>query len=126
MRRASLIVSLLLLSIILIVLILAIQNSRPQAWQVELDNYKVYKEAVVSGTLKTRLVDRGTMPWHFSSIMSRVTFGDNPHFGTDYGYDGKINEGGLKSLPYPPEALWCVLLTADPQSTDSPYGDPYY
>jgi hypothetical protein len=58
--------------------------------------------------------------------MSKAAFGENPHFGTDYGYDGKRNEGGLKSLPFPPEAVWCALLVADPQSTDSAYGDPYY
>jgi hypothetical protein len=126
MRRAILIVALLLLPIILIVLILSVQSSDQQTWEVELDNYKLYKEAVISSTLKTKLIDRGTMPWHFSSIMSKAAFGENPHFGTDYGYDGRINEGGSTSLPYPPEAVWCALLAADAQSPDSSYSDPYY
>jgi hypothetical protein len=126
MRKAILIVVLLLLPIILIVLILSIQSSHRQTWEVELDNYKLYKEAVISSTLKIKLVDRGTMPWHFSSIMSKAAFGENPHFGTDYGYDGKNNEAGLTSLPYPPEAVWCALLAADPQSAGSSYSDPYY
>jgi hypothetical protein len=126
MRRAILIVAILLLPIILIVLILSVQSSERQTWEVELDNYKRYKEAVVSSTLKTKLVDRGAMPWHFNRIMSKVAFGESLHFGTDYGYDGKIIEGDSKSLPYPPEAVWCALLAADPQSADSSYSDPYY
>jgi len=126
MRRAVLIVMLMSLPIVLILLILSIEESSPQAWQVELDKYMVYKGAVVSGTLKTKLVDRGARAWHFSRIMSRVAFGDDPHFGTDYGYDGKRKEGGSTQLPYPPETLWCALLTADPQLTDLPYSDPFY
>jgi hypothetical protein len=126
MRRAVLIGILLLAPIILIVFILSVHGGDYQTWEDELDKYKDYKEAVVSSTLKTKLVDRGTMPWHFSRIMSKATFGENPHFATDYGYDGKINEGASTSLPYPPEAVWCALLAADPPSPDSSIVDPYY
>jgi hypothetical protein len=126
MRKAILVLGLMLVPIILIVSILAIEDSAPQAWEVELDKYLVYKGAIVSSTLTTKLIDRGSMPWHFNSIMSQVAFGENPDFATDYGYDGKRIDGGSTSLPYPPETVWCALLTADPQSVDSSFNNPYY
>jgi len=120
MKRALFLSILLTLPIILILTLLTVEESRPKAWQIELDKYMVYREAVVSDTLKTKLVDTGTMPWHFNRIMSKAAFGENPHFETDYGYDGKIIESGSTALPYPPQSLWCALITNDPNMGDSP------
>jgi hypothetical protein len=126
MKRACLITVLLTLPVILIVALLIIQDSRPTAWQVELDRYKAYKEASISIGLITKQVDRGTMPWHFNSVMSAAAYGENPYFGTDYGYDGQRHEGGSRSIPYPPEAVWCALLEADPNSPSPVIGEPVY
>ena len=126
MKRALLLAILLATPILLIFTLLAIEESRPDDWQIELDKYMVYREAVVSDTLKTKLVDTGTMPWHFNRIMSRAAFGESPHFETDYGYDGKIIESGSTSLPYPPQSIWCALITNDPSSSDSPTTDKSY
>lgn len=126
MKRVFLLLFLLMVPVLLITFILAVELSDPPAWQIELDKYMVYKGAVLSGTLETRMIDRGAMPWHFSQIMSEAAFGENPHFDTDYGYDGKISPGGSTALPFPPESLWCALLAAEtPSPSPSTKADPY-
>ena len=51
MKRALLLAILLATPILLIFTLLAIEESRPDDWQIELDKYMVYREAVVSDTL---------------------------------------------------------------------------
>ena len=126
MRRALLITLLLSIPTILILVLIAIEESKPPPWQVELDKYMVYKGAVVSDTLKMKLVDNGAMPWHFNRIMSRATFGESSYFKMDYGFDGKRVNGGSVALPYPPESLWCALLEADSQPEAVPSGKSPY
>lgn len=126
MKRALFVSVVLLIPIILIVVLLAIQYGQPQAWQVELDKYKVYKAASISSSLTTKRIDRATRPWHFSGVMSEAAFGENPYFGTDYGYDGQRNENGSKPIPFPPEAVWCALLVAEPQPFETGGREPGY
>lgn len=125
-RRSLLLAFLLSLPVLLILALLAAEENRPQAWQAELDRYIVYRQAVVSDTLKTKVVDEGTRPWHFDAIMSRATFGENPFFQTDYGYDGKSLEGAPASLPYPPQSLWCALVTSTGQDASAPHSGATY
>ena len=76
--------------------------------------------------MKTKLVDTGTMPWHFNRVMSKAAFGEDPHFATDYGYDGKIIESGSTTLPYPPQSVWCALITNDSSLGDLQSTGPSY
>ena len=126
MKRVILITILLTLPIILILGLIAVEESKPDAWKVELDKYLDYRGSVVSDTLKTKIVDVGVMPWHFNRVMSMASFGESPFFDTDYGYDGKSIDGESAELPYPPQAVWCALVTKEGAAGVSRPGDPSY
>jgi hypothetical protein len=126
MKRVILITFLLTLPIILILVMISVEESQPDDWKVELDKYLIYREGVISDTIKTKIVDAGAMPWHFSRVMSSASFGESPFFDIDYGYDGKRTDSDVDPLPYPPQALWCVLVTRDETASHPVPGDPSY
>jgi hypothetical protein len=71
---------------------------RPRDWQAALDAY--LQEQGGPGRLQVQATAWARQPGRFERDMSRAVFGG----------DGR----GEADLPFPPEAVWCVLLKRDP------------
>jgi hypothetical protein len=125
MRKALVLILLSLSSLALVVAIVAIAGNRPPDWQVALDTYVEYKDALLPGTTTVRVVDQARRPRNFSRDMSRAVFGDNVSYQTDHTYDenGRMSD---KPRPFPPRNVWCVLLERDPSSASDPAKETPY
>ena len=115
MKKALALILLSLLSLTLVVAIVATVGNHPPDWQMALDAYVEYKDALSPGTTTARVVDQARRPWNFSRDMSRAVFGDNVSYQTDYTYD-ENRRTSAKPRPFPPQEVWCVLLERDPSS----------
>jgi hypothetical protein len=73
---------------------------RPQDWQLALDDYLQAQQA--PERLHVQATAWARQPGHFDRDMSRAVFG--------------AGRRGEADLPFPPEAVWCVLLKRDPSS----------
>ena len=110
LRTNFLILALLLPATLIVILLAVLQRSHLPAWQLELAKYVEYKDSLLSARTTVQLGDRASRPWNFTQDMSGTVFGDNPPYQTDYSYSGR---DGPRSLPYPPENVWCALLERD-------------
>jgi hypothetical protein len=90
-RRVALLSVPLLLLVGVAAAVIAAEAGRPRAWQLELNRY--LRDRPGSGSVQT--TDWAEHPEAFSAELSRTAFGASQTTG---------------DLPFPPEAVWCVLL----------------
>jgi hypothetical protein len=90
----------------------------PAGARTRLDAYLA--DAFWPGTAKVQAVARARRPWRFEPSMSGQAFGDSVYFQTEE------DSSALAPLPYPPDRLWCVLLSAEGAASGKPGGGDRY
>ena len=108
MKKLGLLTIPLVVLIATAIVVLSFESKRPPDWRVELNDYLRYDQSRFAGGTKVQAITAARQPWNFSPEMSHLVFGKSV-FRTDNSYDG--TPGGHIVLPYPPEQVWCVLLS---------------
>jgi len=108
MKKAGVLAIPLIVFMITGIVVLSFERKRPPDWRVELNDYIRYDQSRFAGGTRVQAITAARKPWNFSPEMSKLVFGKSV-FRTDNNYDG--TPGGSIDLPYPPEQVWCVLLS---------------
>lgn len=106
MKRAALLLVPPLVLVAVVAGVIAVEARRPREWQVELKAYLQHQRISALAELSVQAAAWAGAPHNFSPDMSQAVFG---------------NEMRRMDLPYPPEAVWCVLLRRDGARGDVPY-----
>lgn len=89
----------------------AYEPELPEAGQRALDVYLRYTNTDATSPWQVRQVAQANIPTAFPAELETTTFGDGTYFALDYHLQPDLAGGSERPLPYPPEDLWCALLT---------------
>ncbi|MCU0522285.1 MAG: hypothetical protein MUF84_16520 [Anaerolineae bacterium] len=110
---------------------------RPETWETALQRHLAFKASGSGESWQVAMSEYATSSVHFDRKMSRVSYGTGTHYQPQVVYQtmtpipsdtrvvsaGAVSTstgGGLfppiggRPLPYPPDEVWCLLLTQEP------------
>jgi hypothetical protein len=99
-----------LLVIVVMVALLLLSNRQTPAWKTKLDQYLTYLGTTGQPSYQLISAVPASQPANFTPAMSAESFSDSVIFQTDLNIIDQTS-AGTQPIPYPPDAVWCVLLT---------------
>jgi len=127
MKRAGLlIVAVLLLAALGVVVLVMLPGKAglPAGCQAALDRYLTYKNVSLAEGLSMKSAVKAANPGRLTQDVSFAVYGDSVYYQTDEDYeeatgDAEVTEywaiDGRRPLPYPPEEVYCALLSRKAQ-----------
>jgi len=100
----------------------------PTGCQAALDKYLAYKNVSLGEGLSVKSIVKATKPGGLTQDVSFAVYGDSVFYQTDVDYqkpsvDAKATDSlatdGRRPLPYPPEEVWCAVLTRNAEAPQS-------
>ena len=109
----------------------AFKPGRPDQVKTAIFNYLHYRTSVSQQTSSVQQIIVAAQPGYFTPQISKATFGHSVYFQTSHQYPTRGGPAtatpwpgelpstgkGLRPLPFPPAAVWCVLLRSAGQAT---------
>lgn len=132
MNRAPAIVLAILVvaTAIVVVVLIAREQTLPSAAQAALNEYVFYRQSLPSASVIVERVARAALPSHFTTDSSGASYGASNIYRTTHDYREPIAVnlpnspiitpslqylGAGRPISFPPVDLWCVLLKHDNQ-----------
>jgi hypothetical protein len=100
--------------LVLLAALILINQLQPPDWKVRLNQYLAFQHAAGEPALNLVTAIQAKLPAQFTPAMSAESFSDSAIFATSHGTDVQYS-AALLPLPYPPQAVWYVLLKGDSQ-----------
>jgi hypothetical protein len=98
-----------LLVIVVMVTLLLLTNRQPPQWKTKLDQYLNYLQTTGYPSYQLISAVPASQPPNFTPAMSAESFSDSVIFQTDLNIIDQTS-AGTQPIPYPSDAVWCVLL----------------
>jgi hypothetical protein len=103
-----------LVVLVLLAALILINQLQPPEWKVRLNQYLAFERSAGEPALNLVNAVQAKVPAQFTPTMSAESFSGSAIFATSHGTDVQYS-ADLLPLPYPPQAVWCVLLKGDSQ-----------
>jgi len=128
MKRGMLLIAALLLLAALGAGVLALLPDRagvPGGCQAALDKYLTYKQVSLDEGLSVKSTVKAAKPGGLTQGVSFAIYGDSVVYQTDEDYQKSSDDvevtdywatDGRRPLPYPPEEVWCALLSRNAEA----------